>query len=508
MARSISRNINTIFELHTANSNVGTETITATNGFTITKHNHTNEYYDENIPSKYIIDGKLIRNRQTIIATIKVEAESGKQFRARPKLATNFNRNIKLKITNTGRSNGNITSYTMDLLYINDRSVSTIDNITATLRYSSQTIYAKTLSIDRIVFGSTNVRAGGEWRQISIYGHKDAVFALSITNEKEESIISNKYTSNIIGYDLTIKNKNGLSTPIIKRKIGNNGVFTFNQRFPSIVKKVTRLNGVHTDVKKLLLYDTENVEEDDNVIMKEISTGTTVTVDQLDPDGDNEKEIFLSSFITAPTNAQISFQKNTTYAINIIPSLSSTLGSNISTTSPSYTLYQYMDPTLTLKVSTATNTYTINDGAAGAEYYQYVSGVANTTVGKLKKRKGLFNTTTGKYDNNFKVTLNLAVVNTGAHTFTAARKPSFSATVPHDSTNPGTPAAAQLNDGSDWTNTIASDNGGTVVTIFNPTVGSIGATTLTITYNVSVIKWGTEDVTMDLNLDNILTAGA
>ena len=66
MARSISRNINTIFELHTANSNVGTETITATGGFTITKHNHTNEYYDENIPSKYIIDGKLIRNRQLL----------------------------------------------------------------------------------------------------------------------------------------------------------------------------------------------------------------------------------------------------------------------------------------------------------------------------------------------------------------------------------------------------------------------------------------------------------
>ena len=242
--------------------------------------------------------------------------------------------------------------------------------------------------------------------------------------------------------------------------------------------------------------------------MKEISTGTTVTVDQLDPDNDNEKEIYLSSVITAPTNAQISFQKPTTYAISIIPSLSSTLGSNISTTSPGYTLYQYMDPTLTLKVSTATTTYTINSGAAGAEYYQYVSGVANSTVGKLKKRKGLFNTTTGEYDNNFKVTLNLAVVNTGAHTFTAARKPSFSATVPYDSTNPGTPAAAQLNGGSDWTNTIVSDNGGTVVTISNPTVGSIGATTLTITYNVSVIKWGTEDVTMDLNLDNILTAGA
>ena len=204
------RNINSVFELRGHNSNTGTETVTVESGFTVRKRTHTNEYYDESIPTKYMIYGKVLRDTPKIVATIKVEAESGKQFRARPKLATNFNRNIKLKITNTGRSDGNITSYTMDLLYINDRSVSTIDNITATLRYSSQTIYAKTLSIDRIVFGSTNVRAGGEWSQISIYGHKDAVFALSITNEKEESIISNKYTSNIIGYDLTIKNKNGL----------------------------------------------------------------------------------------------------------------------------------------------------------------------------------------------------------------------------------------------------------------------------------------------------------
>ena len=58
---------------------------------------------------------------------------------------------------------------------------------------------------------------------------------------------------------------------------------------------------------------------------------------------------------------------------------------------------------------------------------------------------------------------------------------------------------------SDWTNTVAGNNGGTEVLITGITIGSTGATTISITANVMIKKWGNSDVVMDLDLDKIVT---
>ena len=114
------------------------------------------------------------------------------------------------------------------------------------------------------------------------------------------------------------------------------------------------------------------------------------------------------------------------------------------------------------------------------------------------------------YTNSFKVTLSLEVDNT-AHTFTAVRRPIFSHTVEAGDHNidiaKGTPSAAQTDKGSDWTNTLSANNGGTKINISNIVVGSSGATTLTITYNVKILEFGNEDTTIELDLDKILTVG-
>ena len=62
MKRRILRNIYSTFELQGFKSNIGTETVTAATGFKVKKTTHTNEYYDENIPSKYVIVGRVKRN--------------------------------------------------------------------------------------------------------------------------------------------------------------------------------------------------------------------------------------------------------------------------------------------------------------------------------------------------------------------------------------------------------------------------------------------------------------
>ena len=58
---------------------------------------------------------------------------------------------------------------------------------------------------------------------------------------------------------------------------------------------------------------------------------------------------------------------------------------------------------------------------------------------------------------------------------------------------------------SDWTNTVPGDNGGTEVLITSITIGSTGATTISITANVMIKKWGNSNVVMDLDLDKIVT---
>jgi hypothetical protein len=506
MGRLKSKIISSVFELQGFNLNTGTETVTVETGFTVRKQTHTNEYYNETVPTKYMIYGRVKRGIPKTVATIKVEAESGKFFTSPPSLNTNFKDNIKLSVKSVGKVNNNVTSYVLDLIYVNSIATYTTSALTASLRYYCQTIYVKPIRVDSISFGNTLISASGERREIKIHGHKDAVFALSINNDEDLSIIDSSQTTS------TIINNNGISIPIIKRKIGKNGVYSFYQKFPSINRKSTTLSAAVSTSRTIQVYNGDDIKVGDKAICKKISFEKNVTVSEINPAGgvDSIKEILLSESVTIPINTPISFQRQSTYKINMISSLSSTLGSSISTTYPGYTLYQYIDPTLTLKVSTATELLTINGGGSGAEYYQYLAGRANTKARNTGRRGLAINATdlvSSGYVNNFKVTLNLAVVDTASHTFTVARKPLFSKTIANigQGSGIGTPAKPQVDNGSDWTNTVVSDNGGTDISIHNIAIGSTGATTLAITYYVSVKKWGTEDVVMELDLDRILT---
>ena len=509
MKRRIPKNIYSTFELQGFKSNTGTETITAATGFKVKKTTHTNEYYNENIPSKYMIVGRVKRNIPRTIATVKIEAETDKYFKKPPILNTSFGNNISLSITNIEKSNNNITSYTFDLIYVNSKNSSKLDGLSASLRYKCDTIYTKEITIDNFIIGDTQLSSDGDHRTIIIHGHKDAVFALAINDDGGNSILDSSLAKS------TIINDHGVEIPIIKRKIGKSGVYRFVQKFPSISAVNTSLSADASGARTITVKNGFGVEVGDKVIMKKINKETTVTVSEINPAGgtDSINELYLSSAITASSGDNISFQRQRTYTASLIPSLSSTFSSDIPTTHPTYTFNQYIDPILTLKVSTALATFKINDGSAGAEYYQYVKGRANST--KRSGDRGLYVLSTARdndpnYTNSFKVTLNLEVDN-AAHTFTTVRRPVFSRTIEAGDHNNnvavGTPAAAQVDGGSDWTNIIPSDNGGTKIDISNIVVGSSGATTLTITYNVKILEFGNEDTTIELDLDKILTAG-
>ena len=61
---------------------------------------------------------------------------------------------------------------------------------------------------------------------------------------------------------------------------------------------------------------------------------------------------------------------------------------------------------------------------------------------------------------------------------------------------------------SHWTNSVAADNGGTKISIFNITQAGTGTGTYTITADVIIYKWGTKRVTMNLDLDQIIDTSA
>ena len=57
---------------------------------------------------------------------------------------------------------------------------------------------------------------------------------------------------------------------------------------------------------------------------------------------------------------------------------------------------------------------------------------------------------------------------------------------------------------SNWTNSIAEFNGGTVLNITGIKTGATGSGTTTLDYTVEILQWGNKDVAMELDLDTHL----
>ena len=141
------------------------------------------------------------------------------------------------------------------------------------------------------------------------------------------------------------------------------------------------------------------------------------------------------------------------------------------------------------------------------EDYKYYKGKANTIPKSHSHQRSTYS-----------LTYELVVANTGSHTFTAIRKPNFSNRIKNHTISISNPTGtADVNTPiyetytnkqvSDWTNTLATENGGTEVMINNISIGSAGSTKMTITLVFQILKWGISDVTMELDLDKILTVG-
>tara|TARA_R100000781_G_C4070858_1_gene124422 strand:- start:125 stop:1372 length:1248 start_codon:yes stop_codon:yes gene_type:complete len=412
-----------------------------------------------------------------ILANLSIVADDNRYFQEIPYLSFVGMSSDILSLRSpviTRDSRNRITAYNFKLRYKNNQNVKLTGAGKAYLRYKTVVIPTVTKEISKIKFGDSQVTSAGEIKDIRIYGDNDAEFDLTITKASDGSSIldTNRFKKEILSPDM------GKIAAVSKKltstgRISGQSLYRFEQEFPAYNSLIqgTAANGALSGTKTIF-SSLSNVAVGDRLMMDTIPNSTTVTVTALNPDGDNANECTLSSSITAANGDKARFYRTEDYHINIYTKPGTTLNSRIPLVRPHYTINQYNAPIFIIKTKETDASYT-----GPTNVYKHL-GMANANPSRVKDVPRRFS---------------IKFVCTG-HTFTAVGStsgiPTWSKT---DSTV------------SSWSNSVPANNGGMDVDIFNIRVTGVGTTTYTVTADVLIKKWGTEDVTMILDLDTIIT---
>ena len=468
----------------------------------------------------YSISGTVPESRSTVIATIRIDADTNKYFLNAPSLtrdsvlrANNVNTSdiIRLSINSVERTNNKATAYILDVKYKNNVATTSADNLKLNLNYKLQTIVTISSLINRIIYGKDRINNIGEYRQITLKGkastpfvltlnkalHSEGVIGFESGSEVRDTIIDTNGDSILnkrIATSTLIKTDGG-RTRSINSTIGANGKYTFNQRFPELpIVLETLVNGAITVATKTLVLDTTvGVEVGDQIFFSSMRKSASIKVTSVT----NTTTLVLSETITIADNLVVKFKRSTSYHLNITPSTS--LASNIPTTTPTYVLNQYVNPIITLRASTASNLYKINAQdlpASGRQQYDIIYGGKPNSV---QSYDTVFPTTTT-------ATISYLLDSESSKVFSAARAPFWSNSVPYDAL--GT-VASNVSVGSDWEvdrkiNYNISDKY-SEIQINNIAITATGGETITITFKVIINQFGARDTVYDLDLDKIVT---
>lgn len=520
-------NIDSVIEIISPTNSYLTTTITAKNDFTIISELQGGGFSNEQ--TSHIMSGTVPIDKQVSIATIEVKADVNKYITKSPYLKCNFKKNLKLILNSVSRTHNKITTYNFDLVYKNNIKTTRATGLRAELNYTSTSIDTRTINdscvIDHIAIPGGNfgtISQDGGPTPIKIYGTPGAAFELAINENTidatgpiqkhdDVSILStenSKSTTSEKGY-------NSIAT--LTGTIGLNGVYKFPQKFPSAAIQNTRATAAVSTAKNLFVANPSNIAVGDRVYAKGIPDGTAVLVDSVDT---TTRRVVTDTNITVAEQDVIVFKRKRSYSLDFIPNTTCTFGPNISTSDPSYRMTQYIDPTLTIKLSTAGTAMTVTHAtttagdlqggdptpvatglAAGAEHYTYYQGKAGgyPLIRTYAFRKGL----TRKY---FNLTY-IVYAQAGGTAFSASRTPiySFEKAI---NLNDGVPSSAPVDSSSDFTNTLLGRNGGTSIQIYTDAALSTNVDTndtYTLSLKGEIRRWGVEDVTIELDLDRILT---
>ena len=464
-------------------------TVTPTSDYTITQETENGGFKDEK--EKLTISGKMTHNVLNQVASIKIEADSGYYFSKKPYLNTDFEDNLSMEIVSKTKTNKKISSYTIEISYTN--SVGTINTgyPKASINYSIEPVYSRTVQIDKLSVNTSIIKSEGESRIIKIIGAPGATFGLAVNEQfintiddpnpdvtitrdaiqsiGARSILSKANSTYDFGY--------GEDLRIIQGTIGDKGVYTINQKFPSTEAIRAKTNVAKTSAAFISVDSNTGIRKGDKAYARGFTNLQSPIVNTIA--GANTVNLLTdgsAASVTIADNEIVTFKRKKAYRVELIPSLSSTLGSNATS---SYTLMQYPKSTLKLRLYTAGTAFTIthfNDVAtglsAGAEHDSvYIGEVNRPMSGGIITFKYL-----------------LDIVN--SDNFTAVSTPKFNKV---------------KQDISNWTNSVPGDNGGTNISMLSFSKTALSANTITLTFKFKINTIGKEDVMMVLDLDNILT---
>lgn len=511
------------------NSNSGTVSVTGNSVGTVVESTIHGGFDDE--VKRYNITGSATSNVVTTIATVSVTARSNSFFIKKPYLSSS--ENVKLvktsvvKSSNVGYNSSikNITTYNFDLTYVNNKTTYNAD-INVYLNYKQSNDSALTSStsklINRIAFGDSNtndtslpsiISKHGEKRKITIFGKPGAGFLLQI-NEADEiyndagTLLSVTETS-ILDPDLYIDTRGkGISAQSAIKEvysrhghlinslsgtIGPNGECSFIQEFPSTTIVSKRLNGSMGGDKIMDLDDTIGIRLKDQIIMKEIteSSNGTVTPRNTVETLNSSTRVLTKNNITAADNARASFARKRNYYIYLEAKDTSTLSSSIPTTTPTYKLEQLIDPILSIRgskhanftIEASVNGTTLTSAAANNYHYIYWKGRPNMTPEEMKIDTGISSTHSLIY----------TLDSDGGTTF-AINNPTGIFDPLEKATNS---IITGLTDSSGWSIDIVK-----VSTVLS---GSGGNDIATISFNLIINRFGTEDLELQLDFEKLIT---
>ena len=435
--------------------------ITTTLGSVVTKVN--NQGTDDEFKS-FSFSGYTKINKHTKIGTMSISTpDSTKRFSKSPNVNPKLiNRQLglgsylKTKQTGTTRdSNGNITSYLFDLTYVGKEKVSKAKALKYKIVDPVSTIRTRDVGVTRLVCGNYVVSNAGERRKITIQGAPDSEFEIAINKltDSKDSITDNIISTSDSSILLKPNSTGNISTQkTLKEKIGKNGTYSFYQTFPK------------------------------NIITENANSPQRYSID-IKTSSVNINNFNINNFLTNRTNWEGWYSK---------------------------ILNQYINPTITLRPTTDISsgaTISVNGGTA-------VNFRSTTPTAYDLKYKGYYGRTKDNISDVYSISYVMVAASGtwiskgtsagGAVSFVSIGPNDFGSTQSTHN-NLGSPIFSNTDQSqSDWTFSNPQHNGGTLVDISNIQTSGVGTNTFTITFNFSISRFGTKNVTMSLATNYIV----
>ena len=427
--------------------------------------------------------GKTVKNKSTTVAEIKITANGGSHFVGTPRLVTEYEDNISVRVKRKERTNKKVTSYTLAIVYKNSESrIPKVKSaaINGTILYKTKQTQTQTITsnpvIRKISYGRDKISNSGEVRTINIVGDSGAKFAIAVNErfadvEVEEDgttatgrrIINRHNDVSILGdnSNATTTYNYGKEMKILKGTIPKSGIYRLSQEFPSSKAVTHKLTSSVSSASRLTFGGgTTGIRKGDRARAHSIDSDTIAKVNTV-----AGGYVDIDKTVTIPNSTNVAFSRDRVYGIDIIPDLSSPFKC-----AQSRILRQREDVSLTVRASTATTDFTINGGSAGAEYDLTFASESLANVFR-------------------NIDVKLTIVKASG-TWSGVNAIYFSKT---------------NQSRSRWTNSVPEENGFTDVSIGEISYSGVGTNTVIINYKLSILSIGRRSIIMDFDLDKILT---